>query len=102
MLMSIEKGRAMRIAIRETYKVLTIKGRKPNSPLNGLHSDKDSSDQRFFSFITGKDEKNNEKQMMRSSRTVKTAMPGIMHLTALSLIDLILLIFAIVISSVQK
>ena len=77
------------MAITETYNVLRIYGRKPNSPLKGFQFPDESNTQRDFSFMIGKAFRNRLTPITRRSRSEKKAMPSIICRADLSLIDLI-------------
>jgi hypothetical protein len=103
MLVRMEKGRAINMAISETYKVLIIKGRKPKSPLKGFQSEEVSNTHRFFSLIIGKALKKRLNPIMRRKSMVKMAMPSIKYRAVLSFAALrpCILIYCIFFSSVS-
>jgi hypothetical protein len=88
MLIRTERGRAINIAISDTYKVLRMKGKNPKSPLNGFQLEEESRVQRFFSLMTGNALKKRENPIISRKRIAKTAIPTIKYLANLSLIFL--------------
>lgn len=84
----MEGGSAIIIAMNDTYKVLRIKGRKPNSPLNGFQFAEVSKDHRLSSFIKGNDLYKRLMPITQSSVIVRIEMPNMKYLAVLSLIAL--------------
>ena len=89
MLVSNERGKAMMIAIKETYNVLIMNGKNPKSPLNGFQLPEVSRVHIFFSLIIGKALRNKLKPITRMSKREKMAMPSIMCRADFSFIALI-------------
>jgi hypothetical protein len=89
MLVSSERGKAITIAINETYNVLMMNGRNPKSPLKGFQFPEVSRVQILFSFIIGRALRNRLIPITRMSKRAKRAMPCMMCRAELSFIALI-------------
>lgn len=89
MLVNNERGKAMVIAISDTYNVLIMNGKNPKSPLNGFQFPEVSSVQILFSFIIGRAFRKRLMPIIRRSRREKMAMPSMICRADLSFIALI-------------